>query len=124
MQRWRGDGRVAKDPGATDIDEERLGAHVAMLDTGRVQRLETGQRVVEEHERRGGIQTARDIDEVAQRDRLHPFACNREVAIVEREDGEEVLVAQRAQHAHVPANLSVQRGIGRQRRAQQANRHP
>ena len=59
------------------------------------------------HERRGGSQAARNIDEVAQRDRLHPFVDDRGVAIVERDDGEEVLMAQRAEHAHVVADLAA-----------------
>ena len=124
MERRRRDGRVPQDPRATDVDEQRFRAHVAMLDPGRVERLEPGEAVVEEHERRRGIQPANRIDEVAERDRIHPLAHDRGVAIVERDDGEEVLVAQRTQHTHVPAHLTVQRRVGSERRAEQADRHP
>ena len=90
-----------------------LRRHVAMDDAGRVERLEAGERVVEDDQRSGRGEATGHVDEVAQRDRVHPFVDDRGVPVVERDDGEEVLVAQRAEHAHVVADLTAERGVGR-----------
>ena len=98
------------------------GRHVAMDDPGGVERLESRERVVEHDQRSRAAR--RDVDQVTERDPVHPLVDDRGVPVVERDDREQVLVAQRAEHAHVVADLTAVRGVGGQRRAEQPDDHP
>ena len=60
---------------------------------------------------------------MAQRDRVDPFVDDRRLALVEIDDGKEMLVSQGSEHAHVVADLPAERGVGPQRRAEQPDDH-
>jgi len=94
-----------------------------MHDPRGVHRLESGQAVIEDNQSRGGRQRPGDTYKVAERDAVHRLADNRGSMVVEGDHGEEVLMAQCAEHAHVVANLTAEGAIRRERRAEQADAH-
>jgi len=82
-----------------------------MHDPGRVERLQGGERVVEDDHGGGRREPAGDIDEMAHRDRVHPFVDDRRVPVIECDDREQVLMTQHAQHRHVVADLAAIGGV-------------
>jgi len=94
-----------------------------MDDSGCVKGLEGGERVVEDDQRGRRGEASGHIDQVAQRDPVDPFVDDRRLAVIEVDDGKEMLVAQGAEHAHVVADLTAERGVGGQRRAEQPDDH-
>jgi hypothetical protein len=118
-QRRRGDPGVADDAGAVGIEQDRSRRDVPMDDPGRVEGLERRQSIVENEQCGGRRQAAGDVDELAQGDRIHPFAHDRGMPVVELDNRKEMLVTQRLEHAHVVPGLAAIPGVGPERGAEQ-----
>ena len=105
------------------VEQHRIWRHVAVDDPGAVEGLESSERVVKDHECGSRGKGPGHVDEVTERDRVHPFVHDRGVPVVEVDDREQVLMAERAEHTHVVADLAAVRGVGGQRGAQEPDDH-